>query len=85
MKKANSSTEKYVAADITAIQHLEQGNASPDMQKRALALIINNLAMTYHPSFMDTDRETTFKEGRRYVGLELVNMLKLNASKLTKK
>lgn len=79
-KEARWIPEKIEPADIRAIQDLEQGRASPEMQKRALALIINNLCATYHPSFRNEQRASDFMEGRRFVGLELVTLLKLNAS-----
>lgn len=67
-------------ADIRAIQDLEQGKASPEQQKRALDLIINTFSATYYPSFRNDPRSSDFMEGRRFVGLELVTLLKLNAS-----
>ena len=67
---------------MTAIQQLERGEASPDMQKRALAWIIatsGTYDMSYWP---DSDRNTCFAEGKRYVGNTIVKMLKLNPSKV---
>ena len=71
-------------ADISAIQALERGDANPDQQKRALAWIINELGMTYQPTHFPDERNTTFANGRRYVGLILVECLKINVSKLVR-
>ena len=77
------SPANYEAADITAIQQLEQGIAGPDMQKRALQWIIETAAMTYDQSYQPGDQhDTSFAEGRRFVGNSIVKMLKLNPSAL---
>lgn len=69
----------YEPADVTAIQALERGDASPDLQRRALAFIVNDLACTYDLSYRPkSDRDTAFAEGKRHVGLQLVKLLKLN-------
>ncbi|TXJ25387.1 MAG: hypothetical protein E6Q24_14745 [Chitinophagaceae bacterium] len=68
-------------ADVAALKALEFGEASPEQQKRALAWIINNASATYEMSYRPTsDRDTSFAEGRRFVGLQIVKMLKLNLS-----
>lgn len=65
-------------ADIAAIQALQRGDASPDQQRRALDYIVT-LAGTYDLSYRpDSDRDTTFAEGKRFVGLQIVKALKLN-------
>ena len=70
--------QKIEAADVRAIQDIEQGKADPDQQKRALEFIIKNICCTYHPTYRDNDRDTVFMEGRRFVGLEIINCLKVN-------
>lgn len=76
----------YSAADATAIQQLEQGAANPDMQKRALAWIINLVCATYDQSYIPGDtHETSFNEGRRYCGNTIIKMLKLEPGKLRSK
>ena len=73
----------YDAADITAIQQLEQGVAGPDMQKRALKWIIETVAETYDQSYNPGDTHgTAFAEGRRFVGNSIVKMLKLEPGKV---
>ncbi len=77
---------KYVAADVTAIQQLEQGIAGPDMQKRALLWIIKTVCATYDQSHIPGDtHETAFNEGKRYCGNTIVKMLKLEPGKVRSK
>lgn len=58
---------------IAAIKAMAEGNARADQQKTALAFIIDELAGTYDLSFrpdeLGGERDTSFAEGRRYVGL----------------
>lgn len=76
---------EYDLADVTAFQALSRGDASPDLQMRALKWLIEGAANTYGLSFdPQSDRGTAFAEGRRFVGLQVVKMLKLDASKLRK-
>jgi hypothetical protein len=66
-------------ADVSAIQALQRGNATPDQQRRALDYLINTMCATYDLSYRpESDRDTAFAEGRRFVGLQLVKMTKLN-------
>lgn len=60
-------------ADAAAIQALNRGDASPDQQKRALFWIINGASRTYETSYRaDSERNTCFAEGRRFVGNQVV-------------
>ena len=84
MKAYNPSD--YDAADVSAIQHLERGEASLEMQKRAFKWIITDACGTYDQSYREGDtHETAFAEGRRFVGNTLIKMLKLNPSKVRSK
>lgn len=71
-------------ADVSAFQALERGDASPDQQKRALAWLINVAAMTYQPTFMADPYKSAYAEGRRFVGLKVVKLLKLSLTALHK-
>jgi len=83
MKQGAFKPPPYEAADITAIQQLERGEATPEMQKRALAWIINPVAGTYDQSYRPGDpHETTFAEGRRFVGNAIIKLLKLDPAKV---
>lgn len=76
----------YDPADVSAIQALVVGNATPDQQKRALTWIIEKACATYNTSYrpggLEGDRDTAFAEGRRFVGTRLVYMLKLKVGLL---
>ena len=67
-------------ADAAAIQALGRGSASTDQQKRALDWIITKCCATYDMSYRpgeDGVRDTAFAEGRRFVGLQVVKLLKI--------
>lgn len=71
---------------VAAVQALSRGEATPEQQKGALNFIINQAAATYGQSYQETgDRDTTFAEGRRFVGLVLVKLLHLSTAALTRK
>lgn len=62
-----------------------RGDATKDQQQRALKFVIESLAGTYEVSYRpgaEGARDTDFAEGRRFVGLQIVKMLKLNLSAL---
>ena len=76
---------KYELSDATAIQALASGTADANQQKVALKWIIENCSSTYQPSYRDGpdgERNTIFAEGRRYVGLHIVTILKLHVPTL---
>lgn len=73
---------KWDLADASAIQCLERGEATPEQQRRALAWIMNNACGTYDLEYRSDARAHAFVSGRRFVGLELVKMLKINVAKL---
>ncbi|BES72168.1 hypothetical protein RE428_31860 [Marinobacter nanhaiticus D15-8W] len=78
-KSAACFPPEWEPADVRAIQSLASGEATPDMQKRALDFLINKACLTYDLSYRPgSDRETTFAEGRRFVGLQIVKLLHIN-------
>ena len=80
------SPSKYKAADVSAIQQLERGEATPEMQRRALSWIVNEVCGTYDQSYREGDtHETAFAEGKRFVGNTLIKMLKIDPSKVRSK
>lgn len=84
-KTASWFPPEYELADATAIKHLADGTASAGEQQRALKWIIENASGAYEMSYRPTgDRDTCFAEGRRFVGLQIVKMLKLNTTVLKK-
>lgn len=65
--------------DGYALQALARGDASADQQKRALRLIIEDISGYYRLSYdPQSERQTSFAEGRRSVGHVIVGLLKLN-------
>ena len=73
----------YVPSIPSAFQALLIGEADPEQQKRALSWIIEELCKTYDMSYRpDSQRDTDFAEGKRFVGSQIVKMTKLNVSKL---
>lgn len=75
-------------ADGGALQALARGDADEHAQRRALKFIVEELAGTYEVSYrpgLEGERDTAFAEGRRYVGLQIVKLLKINLSQLRKK
>lgn len=77
---------EYAIADVVAIKALYDGTADKQQQQRALTCIIDILSgrndMSYRPGGLEGDRDTCFAEGRRYVGQQLVKMVKVNLDKL---
>lgn len=75
----------YTPADINAMQALSTGAANEDQQRRAFKWILETAAQTYGLSYRpESDRDTAFAEGRRFVGLSMVKLLRLNASAFVK-
>jgi len=72
----------YEIPDIAALQALEQGIATPEQQKRVLGWVINNACGTYDLEYRSYARDHAFASGRRFVGLQVLKMFKLNAGKL---
>lgn len=74
---------RYELADAAAIQALVRGEASQDQQRRAVNWIINAAAATYDMSFSPADPHlTSFAEGRRFAGNQIVKLSKLDLKKL---
>ena len=72
-----------LAQNCKALQLLEKGECPPHLQKAALQYLINNLCGTYDLEFRpEGERATTFAAGKRYVGLQMVFMLKVNTAAL---
>ena len=77
-------------ADAYAIQALYRGDADPHQQQRAIKLIVEDLCGTYDLSFRpDTkdapgSRATDFAEGKRFVGTQIVKLLKINLAAMRK-
>ena len=82
MKKSDPwLPSNWELADATAIQALASGEAEPEQQIRALRFIVEGLCRTYDLSYRpDSERNTVFAEGKRFIGLQIVTITKTNLS-----
>lgn len=74
----------YELADVSAFQALQRGDASPDMQQRALKWLIEQGAGTYQFNYYPSERDTAFALGRAFVGQQVVKLLHLSLADLSK-
>lgn len=82
-KRAPVPVPHWEKADACAIQAVEKGEATPEQQKRALAWIVNSACLTYDFSDQpESDRLSAIFDGRRFAGLQVVKLIKINISKL---
>jgi hypothetical protein len=66
-------------SEVLAWMALKAGTATPDQQQKALAMLINTVCETYGLSYRPGDPDgTSFAEGKRFVGLQIVKMLNTN-------
>jgi hypothetical protein len=72
----------YEIADISAVQALSAGEATPEQQRRALKWLIERASGTYEFHYYPSDRDTAFALGRGFVGQQIVKLLTLNVSSL---
>jgi hypothetical protein len=74
----------FIPADVSALQALERGDATPEQQRRALKWIIEQAAMTYDLSYRTDTRDHAFAAGRAFTGQQVVRMLKFNLEAIVK-
>ena len=77
-----SGIDNYLPADTGAIRAMAVGEATPDQQSRALKFIVETLCATYDLSYRETDRDTAFVEGRRFVGTQIVKHTRLDLERV---
>ena len=80
LKKEPWDFPDFSESDVRLIQALHRGDATPDMQRDALAYIINVAAATYDMAYRPGDsgrRDTDFACGKAFVGQTLVRMTKI--------
>lgn len=76
---------KWEDADAGALQALVRGDAQPHQQQRAIKLIVEGLCDTYGMSYYPfSTRDSDFAEGKRFVGNQIIKLIKLNLAKLSK-
>ena len=72
---------KYDDTITSAVKALNAGVASAGQQQTALKWIIETVCGTYDMSYRpESDRDTVFAEGKRFVGNQLVKQLRLTTS-----
>jgi len=67
--------------EAEAIQALFDGRATPDQQRTALKWILDGACALYDLSYRpgpEGERDTSLAEGRRFVGLQIVKLSRLN-------
>lgn len=70
------------ASDIQAVA---EGRADEHQQKRALQFIVERFCGAYDDTFdMDSERASTYNQGRRWVGLAIIQVVKLNLAVVKK-
>jgi hypothetical protein len=80
-KEAPISIPLWEDADAYAIQALERGEATPEQQKRAITWIVNEACQTYGFCMTpENDRLSAIFDGRRFAGLQIVKLVKINLS-----
>lgn len=69
--------------DAVAVQALARGNATDDQQRHALQWMVDSLCGTYTPSYVsEKPYDTAFAEGKRNVGLQIVQLVNLDLSRI---
>lgn len=72
---------KHITLALKALSH---GNANEHQQRNALKWIVTDLCRTYDLSYRpSSDRDTVFAEGKRFVGLQIVQEINLPAALLS--
>lgn len=79
---AAATPPPWEPSDAAAFQALERGTADAGQQKRALAWLIHTACGTYDLDFRPDQREHAFVSGRRFVGLNVVKMMKVKLTAL---
>lgn len=75
----------YDLPAVAALQACMAGEATPDQQQRAMTWIIYTACGTYDLDYRTEPRDHAFASGRRFVGLQIVKLMKLNKAILKEK
>lgn len=82
--KSALASPKWELADASAIKAVGAGTATPEQQKRAIDVIVRDLARTFDMPYRDDktggERDTAFACGRMFVGQEIVKLLNFDLS-----
>jgi hypothetical protein len=72
----------YDRGVLYAARALFDGKANEGQQKRFMEWLLFNACHIGMPSFMPTERETSFMEGQRSIGLQIAKLREPEALKL---
>jgi hypothetical protein len=79
----SANLDMMAPADMHAIKAIARGNATEEQQRRAVKVIIEQIASTYDMSFHpENARATDFSEGKRHVGRMIVGIINCDVKKL---
>jgi hypothetical protein len=68
---------------VYALKALQAGEATKDQQQIALDFLIKHLCGTYDMSYIpDSPRDTDFAEGKRWVGNQMIKLIKLTGEEI---
>lgn len=74
---------EWAPVDAAAIQAVAAGRANEDQQRRAMRFIVDRLCGTYDLSYRsEHPNDTSFAEGKRFVGLQIVKFINLSLAML---
>jgi hypothetical protein len=74
---------KFDRSDAMAMKAVATGTANESQQKQAIEYIVGTLAITYDETYWaDSERNSAFAQGRRFVGLQIVKMVNLSGAAL---
>lgn len=82
-RRESYSPAEWDPEDAYAVQAFMHGRADQAQQLRAARFILERICCTYDLSFRpESERETSFAEGKRFVGLQLVKFANLNVAQI---
>lgn len=68
--------------DVAALKAVWNGVADEGQQRRAMEAIIWNIArtgdVTYYPDSLGGERDSSFAQGMRFAGLQLLKLIEIN-------
>lgn len=82
-KNAPWKPSDYDKSVVVAVQAVALGTANADQQKQALVWIVEKCCKTYEQSYRpNSQTDTAFAEGKRFVGTEIIKLTKLKTGNL---
>lgn len=75
---------EYELADVHALKALERGDATVEQQKRVLMWLVHSATAVHDIEYRPDSRDHAFASGKRFVGLQIIKLLRLDTSQLKK-